>query len=113
VSAGRSDSVALDRIVDGSTVKEGDVVFGVRSNGVHSNGHQLARNAFLRQRHLTVGQKFEDSAPTIARANAQAEAHLRPEGLEILDRPARRRWSTITRDGLLKYPRGRRSGRRT
>ena len=37
--------VALDRIVDGSAVKEGDVVIGVRSNGIHSNGLSLARRA--------------------------------------------------------------------
>jgi len=37
--------VALDEIVDGSTVEPGDVVIGLPSTGIHSNGYTLARSA--------------------------------------------------------------------
>ncbi|MDD9820883.1 MAG: phosphoribosylformylglycinamidine cyclo-ligase [Nitrospira sp.] len=37
--------VALDRIIIGEAVQPGDVVIGIASNGVHSNGLTLARNA--------------------------------------------------------------------
>ena len=37
--------VALDAIVDGSTVEPGDVVIGLPSTGIHSNGYTLARSA--------------------------------------------------------------------
>jgi phosphoribosylformylglycinamidine cyclo-ligase len=37
--------VALDRIVDGSGVEPGDVVIGLPSTGLHSNGYTLARSA--------------------------------------------------------------------
>ena len=40
--------VSLDKVMDGGNVREGDVVIGVKSNGVHSNGLSLARRAFLR-----------------------------------------------------------------
>jgi len=36
--------VALDRIIVGEAVRPGDVVIGIASNGVHSNGLTLARN---------------------------------------------------------------------
>jgi phosphoribosylformylglycinamidine cyclo-ligase len=37
--------VALDEIVDGSSVEPGDVVIGLPSTGIHSNGYTLARTA--------------------------------------------------------------------
>jgi len=37
--------VALDSIVDGSAVEPGDVVIGLPSSGIHSNGYTLARAA--------------------------------------------------------------------
>ncbi len=38
-------TVALDAIVDGSTVQPGDPVIGLPSSGIHSNGYTLARAA--------------------------------------------------------------------
>jgi phosphoribosylformylglycinamidine cyclo-ligase len=38
-------TVALDAIVDGSAVRPGDAVVGLRSSGIHSNGYTLARSA--------------------------------------------------------------------
>jgi phosphoribosylformylglycinamidine cyclo-ligase len=37
--------VSLDAIVDGSAVEPGDVVIGLPSSGIHSNGYTLARSA--------------------------------------------------------------------
>ena len=37
--------VELDRIIDGSRVEPGDVIVGVPSSGLHSNGYTLARAA--------------------------------------------------------------------
>ncbi len=37
--------VALDEIVDGSAVEPGDVVIGLPSTGIHSNGYTLARSS--------------------------------------------------------------------
>ena len=38
-------TVDLDRIIDGSAVEPGDVVIGLPSSGIHSNGYTLARSA--------------------------------------------------------------------
>jgi phosphoribosylformylglycinamidine cyclo-ligase len=38
-------TVALDSIIDGSAVSPGDVVIGLPSSGIHSNGYTLARSA--------------------------------------------------------------------
>src|SRR5882757_7002984 len=39
--------VGLDKVISGRNVAEGDIVIGVRSSGVHSNGLSLARKALL------------------------------------------------------------------
>jgi phosphoribosylformylglycinamidine cyclo-ligase len=38
-------TVAIEEIVDGSAVQPGDVVIGLPSSGIHSNGYTLARSA--------------------------------------------------------------------
>jgi phosphoribosylformylglycinamidine cyclo-ligase len=45
VSGACFGTVALDAIVDGSAVQPGDVVIGLPSCGLHSNGYTLARSA--------------------------------------------------------------------
>ena len=45
VSGACFGTVALDAIVDGSAVEVGDVVIGLPSTGLHSNGYTLARSA--------------------------------------------------------------------
>jgi phosphoribosylformylglycinamidine cyclo-ligase len=45
VSGACFGTVALDAIVDGSAVRPGDVVIGLPSSGIHSNGYTLARTA--------------------------------------------------------------------
>ena len=45
VSGACFGTVALDAIVDGSAVEPGDVVIGLPSSGLHSNGYTLARKS--------------------------------------------------------------------
>jgi phosphoribosylformylglycinamidine cyclo-ligase len=37
------------RMIDGSRIKPGDVILGLPSNGLHTNGYSLARNIFFEQ----------------------------------------------------------------
>ena len=43
LSASAIGVVDKDKIIDGSTITEGDVVVGVASNGLHTNGYTLVR----------------------------------------------------------------------
>jgi phosphoribosylformylglycinamidine cyclo-ligase len=45
VSGACFGTVALDEVIDGSAVEPGDVIVGLPSSGLHSNGYTLARAA--------------------------------------------------------------------
>jgi len=51
--------VERSRIIDGSAVSEGDVVLGLASSGLHSNGYSLARKALLEVGGLSLGDTAE------------------------------------------------------
>jgi phosphoribosylformylglycinamidine cyclo-ligase len=52
--------VALDKINYGQNVEAGDIVIGIESNGIHSNGLTLARRAFFEQNNFSIDHKFAD-----------------------------------------------------
>lgn len=39
--------VESDKIIDGSNIKDGDIIIGLSSNGLHSNGYSLVRKLFF------------------------------------------------------------------
>src|SRR3989337_1835293 len=50
--------VEKDKIINGKTIKPGDVVIGLSSSGVHSNGFSLVRKVFFDKARMKVTQKL-------------------------------------------------------
>jgi phosphoribosylformylglycinamidine cyclo-ligase len=103
MAVGRVD---LDKVVDGGKVAAGDVVIGVRSSGIHSNGLSLARRAFFEGGKFQIDHKFDELGAPLG------EELLRPtdiyvaEAMEILDNVGGvKALINITSDGLLNLAR--------
>jgi phosphoribosylformylglycinamidine cyclo-ligase len=97
--------VDLDKVIDGSRVAAGDVVIGVRSNGIHSNGLSLARRAFFADNRHAVDHKFDELDVTIGEELLRPTHIYVPEALEILAKVRVKALANITSDGLLNLTR--------
>ncbi|MEP9409859.1 MAG: phosphoribosylformylglycinamidine cyclo-ligase [Candidatus Brocadia sp.] len=50
--------VEKDRIINGKTIKPGDVLIGLTSSGIHSNGFSLVRKIFFDKAKMKINQKL-------------------------------------------------------
>ncbi|MBV9859287.1 MAG: phosphoribosylformylglycinamidine cyclo-ligase [Alphaproteobacteria bacterium] len=98
--------VPLDRIVVGRDVRPGDLVIGLDSSGIHSNGLSLARRVFFEQAGVSVEHVFAELGVALG------EELLRPTRIyvsEIVDLlrqiPSLKALAHITGDGLMNLPR--------
>jgi phosphoribosylformylglycinamidine cyclo-ligase len=70
-------AVERDEIIDGSLVKEGDVLLGLESDGVHSNGYSLVRHLVKKS-----GLTYADPAP-FAPGKTLGEALMTPTRIYV------------------------------
>jgi phosphoribosylformylglycinamidine cyclo-ligase len=98
--------VALDRVIEGQDLRAGDVVIGLESSGVHSNGLSLARRAFFESHSFSYEHKFDDLGRTIGEELLEPTIIYVPEVLDILAQvPDVRALVNITSDGFLNLAR--------
>jgi phosphoribosylformylglycinamidine cyclo-ligase len=103
MAVGRVD---LDKVMCGKDVAAGDIVIGVKSNGVHSNGLSLVRRTFFDSHKYRVDHKFEELDATLGEELLRPTHIYVPEALEILERvKGVKALINITSDGLLNLVR--------
>lgn len=69
--------VELDRIIDGSKIEPGDIILGLASNGLHSNGYSLVRKIVFEKLKLGPNDKLPGFGCTVA------EELLRPTRIYV------------------------------
>lgn len=57
--------VDRSKLIDGSKIKDGDVILGLASSGVHSNGFSLVRKLLLETKGYKLDQQFEELGGTL------------------------------------------------
>ncbi len=69
--------VNKDRIIDGSGVQKGDVIIGLASSGIHSNGYSLVRKVFFDKQNMSVNDNVPELGCTLG------EELLRPTRIYV------------------------------
>lgn len=70
--------VDRDKIMDGSRIVPSDVLIGLPSNGLHTNGYSLARKVLLSEMRLDLGQKVEGLSKTLGEELLRIHRNYQP-----------------------------------
>lgn len=98
--------VPLNRIITGRDLVDGDVIVGIESDGIHSNGLTLARHVLLDRAGLTVDQVLPSLEVALGAELLRPTPIYVPEILAVIDAvPTVKALINITGDGLLNLPR--------
>jgi len=93
--------VEKSRIIDGSSIQLGDLVIGIPSSGLHSNGFSLARK-ILEKYHIPFTRFNEDLGKTWGEALLEPTKIYVKEVLPLLDKCPIKGMAHITGGGLLE-----------
>jgi phosphoribosylformylglycinamidine cyclo-ligase len=66
------------KIIDGSKIKPGDLVLGLASNGLHTNGYSLARKILFDKMRLKPGSRLPGSAMTVGEELLRVHRNYQP-----------------------------------
>ncbi len=99
-------SIPLDKILVGQNIEEGDIIIGVESNGIHSNGLTLARHVFFERHTNAINASFPELDRPLGDELLRPTHIYVQEALEILNGgiPVKA-FVHITSDGLLNLSR--------
>jgi phosphoribosylformylglycinamidine cyclo-ligase len=98
--------VPLDRIITGRDLVPGDVIIGLESSGIHSNGLTLARHVFFECAQLSIDHVFPELGVPLGEELLRPTLIYVPEILDIIkNTPTVKALINITGDGLLNLPR--------
>jgi phosphoribosylformylglycinamidine cyclo-ligase len=75
--------VDREQIIDGSRIVPSDVLIGLPSNGLHTNGYSLARKVLLSEMRLDLGQKVEGLSKTLGEELLRIHRNYEPVLAEI------------------------------
>ena len=98
-------SVTEDRIVDGSKIEDGDIIIGLPSDGLHTNGYSLARKTIgltgdNSSDAAKLAEPLPDSDMTIGDALIEGHRSYLPDVMPLLERGLIRGMAHITGGGL-------------
>src|SRR5438309_10815423 len=70
-------------MIDGRKIRPGDVILGLESNGLHTNGYSLAREILFRKMRLKVTSRLPGSAKTVGQELLRVHKNYQPRLAKI------------------------------
>lgn len=99
-------SVPLDKLIYGQGLQAGDVIIGIPSSGIHSNGLTLARKVFLKDHHYGLDWLVPGSDKTLGEELLEPTFIYVAEVVELFNKGVELHGlAHITSDGFLNLPR--------
>jgi phosphoribosylformylglycinamidine cyclo-ligase len=93
-------AVPRDKVVDGSRIAPGDVLIGIPSSGLHTNGYSLARRIVFESAGLSIGTHVPELGVTIGEALLAPHRSYLPVVRPLLDAGLIKGMAHITGGGL-------------
>jgi phosphoribosylformylglycinamidine cyclo-ligase len=98
--------VPLDRIITGRDLAPGDIIIGLESSGIHSNGLTLTRHVLFERAGLSIDHVFPELGIPLGEELLRPTLIYVPEILDVINNvPNAKALINITGDGLLNLPR--------
>ncbi len=66
------------KIIDGSTIQPGDIILGLASNGLHTNGYSLARRIFFEKMQLKAASRMPGSTSIVGEELLRVHKNYQP-----------------------------------
>ncbi len=66
------------KIIDGRTIQPGDIILGLASNGLHTNGYSLARRIFFEKMQLKAASRMPGSTSTVGQELLRVHKNYQP-----------------------------------
>jgi phosphoribosylformylglycinamidine cyclo-ligase len=93
-------AVERDRLIDGRAIGPGDVLIGVASSGLHTNGYSLARSIVFEKLGLKVNDRVEELGTTVGDALLTPHRSYLPDVRPLLESMVIKGMAHITGGGI-------------
>jgi phosphoribosylformylglycinamidine cyclo-ligase len=93
--------VDREKIIDGSTVKKGDIMLGLPSSGLHTNGYSLARKVLLENKGYTLDEEIKEVGHSLGDELLRVHRSYQQLISTLLDKPYLTAMSHITGGGIV------------
>ncbi len=90
------------KIIDGSSIKPGDLILGISSSGLHSNGFSLVRKILLEDAGLDLHQEVEALGKSLGEELLTPTRIYVPAVMKIRDHQAVKGFAHITGGGFIE-----------